>query len=161
MTDLVGLDVGTTGVKALRISSEGEVLARAEESYPLATPEPGWAEQNPEDWWRASEAALAAGPAFIVQAVVGIDAGFGVGLELTVGVDGRGQFGHLLRRLDPQRLGRDPGSVQRHEDQPPPAGKPDLDGAELRHVGRRVATAEVRLRLRVTRLDVRDDVTSV
>ena len=59
MTDLVGLDVGTTGVKALRISSEGEVLARAEQPYPLATPEPGWAEQDPEDWWRASEAALA------------------------------------------------------------------------------------------------------
>ena len=59
MTDLVGLDVGTTGVKALRISSEGEVLARAEEPYPLATPEPGWAEHDPENWWRASEAALA------------------------------------------------------------------------------------------------------
>ena len=59
MTDLVGLDVGTTGVKALRISSEGDVLARAEEPYPLATPQPGWAEQDPEDWWRASEAALA------------------------------------------------------------------------------------------------------
>jgi xylulokinase len=59
MTDLVGLDVGTTGVKALRISSDGEVLARAEQPYPLATPEPGWAEQDPEDWWRASEAALA------------------------------------------------------------------------------------------------------
>ena len=59
MTDLVGLDVGTTGVKALRISAEGEVLARAEKPYPLATPQPGWAEQDPEDWWRASEAALA------------------------------------------------------------------------------------------------------
>jgi xylulokinase len=59
MTDLVGLDVGTTGVKALRISAEGEVLARAEEEYPLATPQPGWAEQDPEDWWRAAESALA------------------------------------------------------------------------------------------------------
>ena len=59
MTDLVGLDVGTTGVKALRISAEGEVLARAEEEYPLATPQPGWAEQDPEDWWRASQAVLA------------------------------------------------------------------------------------------------------
>ena len=59
MTDLVGLDVGTTGVKALRISSDGEVLARAEQPYPLATPEPGWPEQAPEDRWRASEAALA------------------------------------------------------------------------------------------------------
>jgi xylulokinase len=59
MTDLVGLDVGTTGVKALRISADGEVLARAEEEYPLSTPQPGWAEQDPEDWWRAADAALA------------------------------------------------------------------------------------------------------
>jgi xylulokinase len=57
---LVGLDVGTTGVKAVAISPEGEVLARAEEEYPLSIPQPGWAEQDPEDWWRASERALAA-----------------------------------------------------------------------------------------------------
>jgi xylulokinase len=59
MTQLVGLDVGTTGVKAVAISAEGEVLARAERAYPLSTPQPGWAEQDPEDWWRASESALA------------------------------------------------------------------------------------------------------
>ncbi|MGH3091505.1 MAG: xylulokinase, partial [Gaiellaceae bacterium] len=59
MTVLVGLDVGTTGVKAVATSPSGEVLARAEEEYPLATPRPGWAEQDPEDWWRASESALA------------------------------------------------------------------------------------------------------
>ena len=59
MTELVGLDVGTTGVKALSLSPEGEVLARAEESYDLSTPRPGWAEQDPEDWWRAAERALA------------------------------------------------------------------------------------------------------
>ena len=59
MTVLIGLDVGTTGVKALRLSPEGEVLARAEESYPLSTPKSGWAEQDPEDWWQAAEAALA------------------------------------------------------------------------------------------------------
>ena len=57
---LVGLDVGTTGVKALAISPEGEVLAHAEAEYPLSTPQPGWAEQDPEDWWRASGEALAA-----------------------------------------------------------------------------------------------------
>ena len=60
MTQLVGLDVGTTGVKALALSPEGDVLARAEESYGLSTPHPGWAEQDPEDWWRAAERALAA-----------------------------------------------------------------------------------------------------
>jgi xylulokinase len=59
MSVLVGLDVGTTGVKAIALSPDGTVLARAEREYPLSTPRPGWAEQDPEDWWRASEAALA------------------------------------------------------------------------------------------------------
>ena len=56
---LVGLDVGTTGAKAIAISPEGDVLARAEEEYALSVPQPGWAEQDPEDWWQASERALA------------------------------------------------------------------------------------------------------
>ena len=56
---LLGIDVGTTGVKAVRISETGEVLARAEEEYPLSIPQPGWAEQDPEDWWRATERVLA------------------------------------------------------------------------------------------------------
>jgi xylulokinase len=59
MSNLVGLDVGTTGVKALAVSPEGEVLSRIEEAYPLSTPQPGWAEQDPENWWRAAESALA------------------------------------------------------------------------------------------------------
>jgi xylulokinase len=57
---IVGLDVGTTAVKAIAVSETGEVLARAEREYPLSTPRPGWSEQDPEDWVRASEAALAA-----------------------------------------------------------------------------------------------------
>jgi xylulokinase len=57
---LVGLDVGTTGVKAVAIDEDGAVVARAEEGYPLSTPQPGWAEQDPEDWWSASQRALAA-----------------------------------------------------------------------------------------------------
>jgi xylulokinase len=59
VTQLVGLDVGTTGVKALALSPAGDVLARAEETYELSRPRPGWAEQDPEDWWRAAERALA------------------------------------------------------------------------------------------------------
>jgi xylulokinase len=58
VTALVGLDIGTTGVKALTLSPEGLVTRRAEEEYPLSTPRPGWAEQDPEDWVRAAEAAL-------------------------------------------------------------------------------------------------------
>ena len=55
---LVGVDVGTTGVKAVAISPDGRVLGSASESYGLSTPQPGWAEQDPEDWWRATEACL-------------------------------------------------------------------------------------------------------
>jgi len=49
-------------VKALAISPDGEVVARAEQEYELSIPRPGWAEQDPEDWWRASERALGALP---------------------------------------------------------------------------------------------------
>jgi xylulokinase len=56
---LIGLDVGTTGVKGIAISQDGSVLASASEEYALSTPRPGWAEQDPEDWWRAAQACLA------------------------------------------------------------------------------------------------------
>jgi xylulokinase len=55
---LVGLDVGTSGVKGVAIDDAGRVLATAEEAYGLATPRPGWAEQSPEDWWQAARACL-------------------------------------------------------------------------------------------------------
>jgi xylulokinase len=56
---LVGLDVGTSGVKAIALSRDGDVVARAERAYPLSTPRAGWSEQDPEDWWSAADAALA------------------------------------------------------------------------------------------------------
>jgi xylulokinase len=49
-----GLDVGTSGVKGLAVDADGSVVAAAEAGYPLSTPRPGWAEQDPEDWWRAA-----------------------------------------------------------------------------------------------------------
>jgi xylulokinase len=54
-----GIDVGTSGVKGLAIDGEGAVLATAEAAYSLSTPRPGWAEQDPEDWWQASRQVLA------------------------------------------------------------------------------------------------------
>jgi xylulokinase len=55
----IGLDVGTTGVKAIAVAEDGAVVARAEHGYPLSTPAPGWSEQDPGLWWNASAAALA------------------------------------------------------------------------------------------------------
>ncbi|MCW3063436.1 MAG: xylB, partial [Solirubrobacterales bacterium] len=55
-----GLDVGTTSVKGLALDTDtGEVVASAEDGYPFATPRPGWTEQDPELWWRATERVLA------------------------------------------------------------------------------------------------------
>jgi len=56
---LVGLDVGTSGVKGVAIDADGRVLATATADYPLSRPHPGWSEQDPEDWWRAAEDCLA------------------------------------------------------------------------------------------------------
>jgi xylulokinase len=50
----MGLDVGTTGAKALLISEAGEVVASAMTEHPMYTPHPQWAEQNPQDWWQAT-----------------------------------------------------------------------------------------------------------
>jgi xylulokinase len=72
VTALVGLDVGTTGVKAVAIAPDGSVLARAERGYPLATPQPGWSEQDPEDWWLASRDALAEVSAGLDVAGIGL-----------------------------------------------------------------------------------------
>src|SRR4249920_2973932 len=59
MSVAIGLDVGTTGVKAIAVTEDGSVVARAEHGYPLSTPAPGWSEQDPELWWHASATALA------------------------------------------------------------------------------------------------------
>jgi xylulokinase len=54
----IGLDVGTSGVKGVAIDPEGRVLATATAGYPLSRPHPGWAEQEPEDWWLAAQECL-------------------------------------------------------------------------------------------------------
>ena len=55
---VVGIDVGTSGLKAIAVSESGAVVARAERSYPLSTPQPGWSEQDPAHWLSAARDAL-------------------------------------------------------------------------------------------------------
>ena len=54
----LGLDVGTSGVKAILVSPTGTVAAAATAPLSLDTPQPGWAEQHPDAWWAASQAAI-------------------------------------------------------------------------------------------------------
>lgn len=58
MSVLLGLDVGTTGVRAVAVDELGHLISEASSEYPLHTPHPGWSEQNPEDWWRGAKTAL-------------------------------------------------------------------------------------------------------
>ncbi|SFL64449.1 xylulokinase [Halanaerobium salsuginis] len=55
MNYILGLDIGTSAVKALLMDQEGKIAAENSEEYPLFTPNPGWAEQNPIDWWQATQ----------------------------------------------------------------------------------------------------------
>lgn len=50
----LGLDVGTSGVKAVLVEPSGVVVARATEPLSVSTPRVGWAEQDPDAWWTAS-----------------------------------------------------------------------------------------------------------
>jgi len=54
MKMFVGIDIGTSGVKALLINEQGNIHASAMVEYPIYTPYPLWSEQEPEDWWKAS-----------------------------------------------------------------------------------------------------------
>src|SRR5690606_2987328 len=54
MALLCGIDIGTSATKTLLCTAEGKVLATASVEYPVYAPKPGWSEQEPEDWWRAS-----------------------------------------------------------------------------------------------------------
>ncbi len=77
----VGLDVGTSGVKAILVGEAGDVEAAATTPLTLSTPHPGWAEQEPEAWWQATIASVrsvlaqhpaGAGPAAARVAGIGI-----------------------------------------------------------------------------------------
>lgn len=54
MTTLIGIDVGTSATKVLAVDEETRPLAEASIEYPLASPRPGWTEQDPDHWWQAA-----------------------------------------------------------------------------------------------------------
>ena len=54
----IGLDIGTTGCKALVVNTEGQILGQASREYGITAPQPGWTEQNAEQVWTLAWAAL-------------------------------------------------------------------------------------------------------
>ena len=56
---LLGIDVGTGGTRAVAIDERGSVVAaETAEHTPFSSPQIGWAEQDPRDWWRATVEAV-------------------------------------------------------------------------------------------------------
>lgn len=49
----IGIDLGTSSIKLLLMSENGDIIKSASESYPIYYPNPIWSEQKPEDWWGA------------------------------------------------------------------------------------------------------------
>ncbi|MGD0295400.1 MAG: xylulokinase [Terracidiphilus sp.] len=55
----IGIDVGTGGTRALMVDEKGALLGSAtHEHVPFASPQNGWAEQDPRDWWNAGQKAI-------------------------------------------------------------------------------------------------------
>jgi xylulokinase len=78
---VLGIDLGTSQVKAMACTRAGEVLGQGMAGYPVRAPRTGWAESDPEDWWRAAATAVKAaleqaggdgpGPDIVGLAIVG------------------------------------------------------------------------------------------
>ncbi len=58
MNYVIGCDVGTSGTKAIVVSESGKIFSKVTVEYPMETPHPGWAEQNPEMWVKAAFRAI-------------------------------------------------------------------------------------------------------
>lgn len=56
----LGIDVGTTAVKALVVDEDGKVAGEAESPLQVSVPSPGWSEQHPGDWWKGTVEAVRA-----------------------------------------------------------------------------------------------------
>ena len=54
----LGIDVSTTGSKALLIDGQGRVVSSATSPHPISTPQPLWSEQDPHDWWQSSQKSI-------------------------------------------------------------------------------------------------------
>jgi xylulokinase len=68
----LGIDIGTSGVKAVAIDTHGAVVGQGSAALTVQRPQPLWSEQDPADWWAATTAAVLAIPAAIRRSVRGI-----------------------------------------------------------------------------------------
>lgn len=58
MNYVLGIDLGTSSVKIVLVNVEGKIIAASSQGYRTYSPHPGWAEQEPEEWWKATVRAI-------------------------------------------------------------------------------------------------------
>ena len=58
MIYFLGIDLGTSSVKVILANEAGKIIAESSKEYPIYSPHPKWAEQNPEEWWKATVKAV-------------------------------------------------------------------------------------------------------
>ena len=85
----LGIDVGTTAVKALVVDEAGAVVGEAESPLGVSVPRPGWAEQDPHDWWEGT-----------VNAVRAACAQAGMRVVESIGLSGQMHSSVLLDKAD-------------------------------------------------------------
>ena len=56
----IGIDLGTSGVKVVLLNEEQQIIATTQQSLPISRPHPLWSEQDPQDWWQATNKAMLA-----------------------------------------------------------------------------------------------------
>ena len=56
----IGIDLGTSGVKVILLDQSGVILGTKTVSISVSRPEPLWSEQDPEEWWSATDQAIKA-----------------------------------------------------------------------------------------------------
>lgn len=95
MSYFLGIDISTTGAKALVIDERGQVISSATTPLTLSTPKPLWSEQSPQEWWEGCTASIHAA---LAEAGVGGDAIAAVGLTGQMhGLVLLDEAGHVLR----------------------------------------------------------------
>ena len=91
----LGIDVSTTGAKALLIDDQGIVVSSATTSLPISMPQPLWSEQDPQDWWKGTLKSIRQA---LEQARVGGEAVAAIGLTGQMhGLVLLDEGGHVLR----------------------------------------------------------------
>jgi xylulokinase len=102
---LVGLDVGTSGTRAVAVNAGGAVVAEATSLYEPDSPRPGWSEQRPEDWWQAAREVLAAVAAGAGDEIAGL--GLAGQMHGSVFLDSAGEVIRPALLWNDQRTERD------------------------------------------------------